>query len=99
MRRGLAIPISVMSLSAEATNSAPTAPPASSPRRIAEALGGLHPADVAAATAYLRRLDLTLRTADALNIAIAERTGCTLLNFDRKMAEGAQAIGLSIAAG
>jgi predicted nucleic acid-binding protein len=56
-------------------------------------------ADVAAATAYLRRLDLTLRTADALNIAIAERTGCTLLTFDRKMAESAQAIGLSIAAG
>jgi predicted nucleic acid-binding protein len=56
-------------------------------------------ADVAATTVFLRRLDLTLRTADALNIAIAERTGCALLTFDRKMAENAQAIGLSIAAG
>lgn len=56
-------------------------------------------ADVAAATAYLRRLDLTLRTADALNIAIAERTGCTLLTFDRKTAESAQAIGVSVADG
>jgi uncharacterized protein len=30
------------------------------------------PADVAAATAFLRRLDLTLRTPDALHIAIAQ---------------------------
>ena len=54
-------------------------------------------ADVAAATAFLRRLDLPLRTPDALNIAIAERSGCTLLTFDRKMAENAKAVGLSVA--
>ena len=44
------------------------------------------PADVAAAEAFLRRLDLTLGTADAINIAIAQRLGATLATLDRKMA-------------
>jgi predicted nucleic acid-binding protein len=35
-------------------------------------------ADVAAAEAFLRRLDLTLRTPDAVNIAIAQRIGAKL---------------------
>lgn len=57
------------------------------------------PADIAAASTYLRRLDLPLRTPDAINIAIAGRIGCILLTFDRKMAENAAAIGLPVASG
>lgn len=57
------------------------------------------PADIAAASTYLRRLDLPLRTPGAINIAIAERIGCVLLTFDRKMAENAAAIGLPVASG
>ena len=54
--------------------------------------------DVRAAEAYLRRLDLTLRTADALNIAIAQRLGAELATFDVRMADSARAIGLSVTA-
>ena len=43
-------------------------------------------ADIIAAEVLLRRLDLTLRTPDALNIAIAQRMGATLVTFDKKMA-------------
>lgn len=57
------------------------------------------PADVAAATAYLRRLDLGLRTPDALNIAIAERVGADLMTFDDKMAAGARALGARVLEG
>lgn len=54
-------------------------------------------ADVVAAAAVLRRLDLPLRTADALNIAIAQRINGTLMTFDEKMAASAKAIGLDVA--
>jgi predicted nucleic acid-binding protein len=50
-------------------------------------------ADVSAAEAFLRRLDLNLRTADALNIAIAQRVGAALLTFDEKMATSARLLG------
>jgi len=53
--------------------------------------------DVAAADAYLRRLDLTLRTPDALNIALAQRFGATLATLDRKMAAAARKLGLGVA--
>lgn len=56
-------------------------------------------ADIATASTFLRRLDLPLRTPDAINIAIAERTGCALLTFDRKMADNATVLGVSIALG
>ena len=39
--------------------------------------------DVALATAFLRRLDLTLRTPDAIHIAIAQRINATLGALDR----------------
>ncbi len=55
-------------------------------------------ADVKAAEAFLRRLDLTLRTPDALNIAITQRVGATLGTFDEKMAGSARALGASVAA-
>jgi predicted nucleic acid-binding protein len=53
-------------------------------------------ADVAAAAAFLRRLDLPLRTPDAMNIAIAQRVGAELLTFDNKMAAGARALGTNV---
>lgn len=55
------------------------------------------PADVAAAASFIRRLDLTLRTADAINIAIAQRVGAVLATFDTKMAASARAVGTPIA--
>jgi uncharacterized protein len=55
-------------------------------------------ADVKAAEAFLRRLDLTLRTPDALNIAIAERAAAILVTFDEKMAACARALGVAVAA-
>ena len=53
--------------------------------------------DVIDAEGFLRRLDLTLRTADALNIAIVRRHGLTLATFDRRMAAVATALGLATA--
>ncbi len=55
-------------------------------------------ADVKLAEAALRRLDLTLRTPDALNIAIAQRVGAMLVTFDVKMASSARALGTEVAA-
>lgn len=46
----------------------------------------------------LRRLDLNIRTGDALNIAIAQRLEATLATFDGKMAENARALGVPVAA-
>ncbi len=56
------------------------------------------PADMTAATAILRRLDLTIRTGDALNIAIAIRLDASLATFDEKMAWNARALGATVAA-
>lgn len=54
------------------------------------------PADIAAASAFLLRLDLPLQTPDAINLAIAERVGCAVFTFDRKMAGNATALGVPI---
>jgi uncharacterized protein len=51
-------------------------------------------ADITAAQAFLRRLDLSLRTGDAIHIAIAQRLGAALATFDAKMAASARALGL-----
>lgn len=61
--------------------------------RAAERIGVVA-SDVGAATHFLRRLDLTLRTADAINIAMAERLGAELASFDQKMVECAAAVGV-----
>jgi predicted nucleic acid-binding protein len=53
--------------------------------------------DIAGATAFLRRLDLTLRAPDAINIAIAQRVGATLVTFDDKMIASARALGTPVA--
>jgi predicted nucleic acid-binding protein len=55
------------------------------------------PADVTVAQSWLRRLDLTLRTPDALNIAIAQRAGAALATFDAGMAACARALGSMLA--
>lgn len=53
--------------------------------------------DIRAADAFLRRLDLTLRTADAVNIAIARRIGASIATFDEKMAKIARVLGTNVA--
>jgi predicted nucleic acid-binding protein len=53
-------------------------------------------AEVAEAEAYLRRLDLPLRTPEALNIALAQGAGAVLATFDDKMAAAARRLGLKI---
>jgi predicted nucleic acid-binding protein len=55
-------------------------------------------ADITAAAAFLRRLDLPLRTPDALNIAIAQRVAAELLTFDQKLAASARALGTAVVA-
>jgi uncharacterized protein len=52
--------------------------------------------DVRASERFLRRLDLTLRTADALNIAIAQRVRASLATFDGRMAASARALGVPV---
>jgi len=52
------------------------------------------PADIRAADMMLRRLNMTLRTPDALHIAIAQRLGAELATFDKHMAENARALGV-----
>jgi len=54
-------------------------------------------ADVTTADVLLRRLDLPLRTPDALNIAIAERHGFELATFDEQMKVAARLVGLRLA--
>ncbi len=53
-------------------------------------------ADVKAAEAFVRRLDLSLRVPDALHIAMAQRAVATLVTFDRKMAECARVLGVPV---
>ena len=53
-------------------------------------------ADVRAAEAFLRRLDLTLRAPDAVHVAIAQRTDAALATFDERMAIAARALGLAV---
>jgi predicted nucleic acid-binding protein len=54
-------------------------------------------ADIKTAEAYIRRLDLNLRAPDAINIAITQREGATLMTFDARMAECARALGVPVA--
>jgi predicted nucleic acid-binding protein len=56
------------------------------------------PLDVRTAEAFLRRLDLPLRTADAIHIAIARRIGASIATYDKKMAACARALGTAVVA-
>ena len=53
--------------------------------------------DIAEAGAALRRLDLTLRTPDAVNIAIARRERGALATLDDRMATAATILGVAVA--
>lgn len=53
-------------------------------------------ADITSAAGFLRRLDLNLRTADAIHVAIAQRVGASLATFDEHMTRSAQRLGLSV---
>jgi len=55
------------------------------------------PSDVRVTESFLRRLDLNLRTADALNLAIAQRVNADLATFDRKMAAAARTLQIAVA--
>ena len=54
-------------------------------------------ADIDAANRILRRLDINFRTPDAIHIAISRRLDATLVAFDRSMAAGARALGVTVA--
>jgi predicted nucleic acid-binding protein len=54
-------------------------------------------ADVAAAEAFLRQLNVTLFAPDALHIAMAKRAGAVLATFDTKMAASVKNLGLDLA--
>ena len=54
-------------------------------------------ADVAATGGFVRRLDLNLRTPDAIHIAMCRRAGATLATFDMRLGEAAQVLGLMLA--
>ena len=50
--------------------------------------------DIGVAISFLRRLDLTLRAPDAVNLAIAYRLGAGLATFDSRMADAARKLGI-----
>lgn len=54
-------------------------------------------ADIADASVFLRRLDLALRTADAIHLAIVRRLSATLLTFDAALADAARALDVRVA--
>jgi uncharacterized protein len=54
-------------------------------------------ADIDAANRILRRLDVNLRTPDAIRIVIARRLEATLVTFDRIIAASARALGIGVA--
>jgi uncharacterized protein len=57
---------------------------------------GVRNKDFTVAEALTRRLDLGLRTPDALHIAIAGRVGARHVTFDAKMANAATTLGLDV---
>jgi len=53
-------------------------------------------ADVFAAGGFIRRLDLNLRTPDAIHIAVCQRSDSVLATFDRRLAAAAENLGLAV---
>jgi len=53
--------------------------------------------NVALAASFLRRLDLTLRAPDAINIAVAHRLRASLVTLDARMAANAVTLGVAVA--
>jgi predicted nucleic acid-binding protein len=56
-------------------------------------------ADVFAAGGLIRRLDLNLRTPDAIHIAVCRRSDAVMTTFDRGLAVAAEALGLTVKPG
>ena len=54
--------------------------------------------DVAAADALLRRMDLTIRTPDALHVVMARRLDAPLATFDGQLAAAARLVGIEVVA-
>lgn len=57
----------------------------------------VEPPDVALCDHYLRRMDLPLRTPDALHIALASRLGAAILSFDKRLLASAAKLGVAAA--
>ena len=53
-------------------------------------------ADIRAAEEMLRRLDMTLRAPDAINLAIARRLGAELATFDEQTAKCSKVLGVAL---
>lgn len=53
--------------------------------------------DIEVAAGWMRRLDLNLRTPDAVNMAVPHRLHATLVTFDTRMATVARTLGLAVA--
>lgn len=51
--------------------------------------------DLRTAATFMRRLDLSLRTPDAIHVALAMRLGLPLATFDRRLAADAARLGVS----
>ena len=58
---------------------------------------GTEVADIISTEGLLRRLDLPLRTPDALHLALVQRLGVTIATFDGQLKTGAIAIGVPVA--
>jgi uncharacterized protein len=52
--------------------------------------------DLKQAIAWIQRLELPLRTPDALHLAISRRLGARLMTFDRQMAQAAASLGIKV---
>lgn len=54
-------------------------------------------ADLVIATGWLRLPELHLRTPDAINLAVAWRSGLTLATFDDRLSQAARHVGVELA--
>jgi uncharacterized protein len=54
--------------------------------------------DFETATLFASRYELSLRASDALHIALAHKSSCTLVTLDKKMADAAVILGVPVAA-
>jgi hypothetical protein len=54
------------------------------------------PSDVRSAGALIRQLEDSLRTPDAIHLAVARRLGVSLATFDHAMARAASRVGLEV---
>jgi hypothetical protein len=57
----------------------------------------IRPADIELATAFMRGLDLPLKTPDAIHIAMTQRLGASLVTLDRSMTATARTLGVPVA--